>query len=1018
MKLSLFIALLLCSLISSAQPTWTSIDNGDWDDPDTWSGASGAPPYNLSSSESVIITNLYQVVATQEIILDDNSSLTIQGDGVLQMGDKNDPAPSFSMKSSGCSFTISDGIFFNYQGGSGGNFTGEKGTVSWTNALMYTSGNYLFKSEVTLSLNNVCLRSKQNHTYEGVGTSGSPAVFNNVYIYSGTAGSGNIDISSNSYINYTGSNHFILGESDSKLTIKSSTVTGAIFSIAAKDLDIDNSVSGCTLDVYCVSGSSSGISNFAGPKVNDCATTEAQNCSGLLHFINGTVFNDPNQGIINGTATGVFSGTQMFVSAVLKSGPTIIQTVPVNSDGTYLLTSLQPSLFDLVLHTTASGSLTSQLPTNYINSAEGIEPELIFALPNSGDGTPDGVVEVDLTRSVDEDNVEFALYDDRLKWIGTQWVNGSSVNIPGHPSNADAGRTAYILNEEDPDNNPTVARLEESATLADLVFENDFSGTPHGLDINSVVSTGNPGSGACLTITNSVSNQGDVRLLSKSDSEYGQYIGPSIDATYQMTLEEGWHNLGIPFTNVSALGFQAENDLGVVDLSGTQSHNLFFYESKRSGGNEIGFEVGAYSSHAFGSWLPVPSVATDLSNFGLNFFLDGGLAPSNPYVLEVSGTINNSSKSFNTHNNWGGWNLIPNIYTSTIDVTLMQANGFFGSDFDEAAWIWDPSGTYVVLDAITGIGVNINVDNFGAILVSDVEIAPMQSFFIRRTNSNLNRRQDADVSINANLSEGSTNDPFFGVSAFIASDLSVTMSPSFQTDCQSSVGHYKTNNVPDLMLLGVYDLDNTDLTDAIEIVFGEEYSLGFDLGSDILKLGNSESKSPILFTHIGESPLVIQKRPYPLNTEVIPLAFKSTKTNGKYQLGFAEKPIGWSIYLEDKLLKEWHDLGKSDYLFENVSYSSVDRFNLHFNKTGKPIQRVNAAPRLWMDSEGVRIVFNGIDDERVNIQILNSMGQILHYENNVSTEKELFIPFKSNNKGIYVIYIQGVSYKRSFKVNY
>ena len=65
-----------------------------------------------------------------------------------------------------------------------------------------------------------------------------------------------------------------------------------------------------------------------------------------------------------------------------------------------------------------------------------------------------------------------------MKWDGTAWQNGfgpdgsSGGGDDGPPGPGDGGNTVYILNEGG-GNTPTIARLEESAVIGDLVFEDD-----------------------------------------------------------------------------------------------------------------------------------------------------------------------------------------------------------------------------------------------------------------------------------------------------------------------------------------------------------------------------------------------------------------------------------------------------------------------------------------------------------------------------------------------------------------
>jgi hypothetical protein len=84
--------------------------------------------------------------------------------------------------------------------------------------------------------------------------------------------------------------------------------------------------------------------------------------------VSGNIYNDGNGGSIDGSPTNV-NGT-MYVSLV-KDG-TVYATQQVANDGSYLFTNVEAGSYTAVVHTSSTGSLTAQLPSdNWIFTGEG-----------------------------------------------------------------------------------------------------------------------------------------------------------------------------------------------------------------------------------------------------------------------------------------------------------------------------------------------------------------------------------------------------------------------------------------------------------------------------------------------------------------------------------------------------------------------------------------------------------------------------------------------------------------------
>ena len=84
----------------------------------------------------------------------------------------------------------------------------------------------------------------------------------------------------------------------------------------------------------------------------------------------------------------------------------------------------------------------------------------------------------DVSNASNIDIAKIIIPIDVVKWNGTAWENGFGPDgtqgtiDDGPPGPGDDGNTVYILNE-DISNDPTIALLEETAKIGDLIFEND-----------------------------------------------------------------------------------------------------------------------------------------------------------------------------------------------------------------------------------------------------------------------------------------------------------------------------------------------------------------------------------------------------------------------------------------------------------------------------------------------------------------------------------------------------------------
>ncbi|MCG9880169.1 MAG: LruC domain-containing protein [Bacteroidia bacterium] len=282
--LNTFVILTLVSFLSQAQTVWTSTTSGAWSSASTWTrtgsggGTSATPPASLGNNQRVVITSGHTVTqSSSDLELNGSARLTIENGGKLNMGNNR----GITTKHNNCQFNINNGTYENTTAGSGGNVLLEKGTFNWKDASVFISGNLDFKTDVNGSMDNICLRVKQNSKLEGLGSSSNYTTIKDVYWLTGVSNTGNFTVKSSSYINATNW-RIVVGSNSGYAEFENSTITGSIFSIYANDELITTSLSGNpSLANYCTDKITGGLGAYSGTKTNSCAIAQAQSCVGI-----------------------------------------------------------------------------------------------------------------------------------------------------------------------------------------------------------------------------------------------------------------------------------------------------------------------------------------------------------------------------------------------------------------------------------------------------------------------------------------------------------------------------------------------------------------------------------------------------------------------------------------------------------------------------------------------------------------------------------------------------------------
>jgi hypothetical protein len=153
--------------------------------------------------------------------------------------------------------------------------------------------------------------------------------------------------------------------------------------------------------------------------------------TGCILDVSGTIYHDANglvNGAIDGTAKGVYTGTQLYTYLVNNLG-IVIDSARVKPNGTYILTGVRSSSYTIRLSTSSvaigATAPAASLPTNYANTGEQ------YGTSNAAGsgieaGTPNGNQTVTFT-TVNITNVNFGIERTPFAHNKTFLVNPDSV---------------------------------------------------------------------------------------------------------------------------------------------------------------------------------------------------------------------------------------------------------------------------------------------------------------------------------------------------------------------------------------------------------------------------------------------------------------------------------------------------------------------------------------------------------------------------------------------------------------
>ncbi len=359
----------------------------------------------------------------------------------------------------------------------------------------------------------------------------------------------------------------------------------------------------------------------------------------LVPGLKGNVFNDLdklNDNTVDGAGISSPSGTQLYAS-LLNSSNSIIATKPINSDGTYEFLNLQAnSNYTVVLHTTSTGSSTSNLPANWINTGEN------QGTSAGNDGTVNGKISVSVG-TVLEANVNFGIFknlgsigdtiwydtnNNGVKDVSETGLQGATVTLdPGTP-----GNTADDLTDVTDANGNY---LFESLTSGNYTITADTStitgGLPVGVTIADLSQTyDNDGTGtantSAVTLT---SGQNDL------DQDFGyNALGSIGDTVWYDTDGDGILDAGEPGLQGATVTLDPGTPGNTADdlTTTTDANGNYSFTNLSAGGYTITVDINTVTTG-----IPAGKTPSDLVQ---TFDADGLSSPSKSYITLTAGQDN------------------------------------------------------------------------------------------------------------------------------------------------------------------------------------------------------------------------------------------------------------------------------------------------------------------------------------------------------------------------------------------
>ncbi len=525
-----------------------------------------------------------------------------------------------------------------------------------------------------------------------------------------------------------------------------------------------------------------------------------------------------------------------------------------------------------------------------------------------------------------------------------------SIKIAGaNVTGSTASRTGLTSTYTGSWDNCDFANLEsvDNAVISSGTYTMTADATVNNLDINP---------GAALNAGSFTVTASGTFTCNADNTGYGQYLGSAVPLVFEQYVGNsgGWCHLGIPVSG----------NIGTILSLGGAPMNYSTAPSNQQ--NLFTFNTTTFA------WDAVANAGTDIGLNGLVTFTGGTYFPVTNGLISFTGTSKDGAQSI-TYNfasspvgdvNFDGWNLFANPYSCNIDFnTLDDQDGNVFSSYS----VWDAQN--MVYQSWNGtVGTN----------GGQQYIAPGQAFWIKSVGGN-----------------GTSFD-------FAETDRTLSGGNVF-------VGTFKTTaaSVPVIRLSASTSSGGTD--EAV-IYFPTGSTPAFDQSSgDAFKPWNTGSTN--IFTHplgSGEN-LAINAYGNFDPAAVIPVGFAGDTTSGithTIALDVTALDPAWeTVYLEDLVLNQKHDLNSGPYTFAPSPLAPLHRFNVSFANSTIGLDDPTPASDIYAYTKGemIYVAFVNATPIQADVRLYDAAGQLVHEGTGISTTSPYSIPSHKLSKGLYVI---------------
>jgi hypothetical protein len=323
---------------------------------------------------------------------------------------------------------------------------------------------------------------------------------------------------------------------------------------------------------------------------------------------------------------------------------------------------------------------------------------------------------------------------------------------------------------------------------------------------------------------------------------------------------------------------------------------------------------------------------------------------------------------------YNGWMMVGNPYMAYLDWTSVQSSDRTG--LNAAIYVFSPNNQQF-FSYTNGVTVPdaTNADSIQS-------IAPFQSFLVKASSS---------------------------------STPSLTFKTS-QTKTSTKQNYNFRNAVKPIIYLNSTNAKGK--SDVTAVYFENGASDQFDAEFDAEKPAAFDALAPRIFTTNGKEEFVIDGRDVPQNGTIIPVNF-SSQENGVQSISINTKAIdpSWSIYLEDKLTGNVHNIKQSAYVFNHNTANNADRFLLHINGlTTSVVDHSSQASKVWCTDGMLNIEFNLNTKQLANVQVLDISGRVLKSFNNIGMIQRFTTDLSDLSEGTYLIQVIINGTAKTFKV--